>query len=72
MARGYKATRKVGYVVGIDEVGRGPLAGPVAVGAVSVPVERKAAVTKLFRGIRDSKKLSPEAREACGSGGRPS
>lgn len=45
------------FVVGVDEVGRGPLAGPVTVavvGGISV---------KLLHGIRDSKKLSPKSRE---------
>jgi len=52
------------YVVGIDEAGRGPLAGPVAVGAVSVDSERSRRMLKrFFKGIRDSKKLSSEDRE---------
>lgn len=48
-------------IVGIDEAGRGPLAGPVAVGAVRVIHLGK--FQKLVRGIKDSKKLSAEARE---------
>lgn len=48
------------YVVGIDEAGRGPLAGPVAVGAVSIPENFN---KKFFKGIRDSKKLTAEERE---------
>lgn len=53
------------YVIGIDEAGRGPLAGPVAVGAVSVAYpERSRGVLKgFFKGIKDSKKLSSEERE---------
>lgn len=51
------------YVVGIDEVGRGPLAGPVAVGAVRVDAEHYALIRKLFPVVRDSKKLSAKARE---------
>ena len=47
------------FVVGIDEVGRGPLAGPVAVGACRIPVNSK----RLFAGIKDSKKLSEKKRE---------
>lgn len=54
------------YTIGIDEVGRGPLAGPVAVGALKLKV--KSVKSKVeegwFRGLRDSKKLSPKAREA--------
>jgi ribonuclease HII len=48
------------FVVGIDEAGRGPLAGPVAVGAVMVTTTFN---KNFFKGIKDSKKLSPEERE---------
>lgn len=44
-------------VVGVDEVGRGALAGPVAVGACAVLV-RDGVVTALPEGVRDSKKLT--------------
>lgn len=47
-------------VVGIDEAGRGPLAGPVAIGAVKIGPHFN---HKFFKGIRDSKKLSAEERE---------
>ena len=50
------------YIVGIDEVGRGPLAGPVAVGAVCLS-DGKINLRKLFPDARDSKKLSPKKRE---------
>ena len=47
-----------GLVAGVDEAGRGPLAGPVVAAAVILddlnPV----------RGLADSKKLSPRRREA--------
>lgn len=49
------------YIVGIDEVGRGPVAGPVAVCAVRVA--RDTGVELLFPGVRDSKTLSPKKRE---------
>jgi ribonuclease HII len=45
-------------VVGIDEVGRGSWAGPLTVGAVVIPRDRR--VNK----IRDSKQLTPARREA--------
>lgn len=48
------------YIVGIDEAGRGPLAGPVAVGVMIIPAKLD---KKFFRGIRDSKKLSSKNRE---------
>jgi ribonuclease HII len=56
---------KMQYVVGIDEAGRGPLAGPVAVGAVSVayPERSRGMLKKFFKGIKDSKKLSESDRE---------
>ena len=47
----------LGYVCGIDEVGRGPLAGPVVAGAVILPRE----CDILY--INDSKKLSEKKRE---------
>ncbi|MBI5798603.1 MAG: ribonuclease HII [Candidatus Yonathbacteria bacterium] len=50
------------YIIGIDEVGRGPLAGPVAVGAVCIYVEHHSGVKKLFPVVRDSKSLTPKMR----------
>ena len=47
----------LGYVCGIDEVGRGPLAGPVVAGAVILPNDCKI----LY--LNDSKKLSAKKRE---------
>lgn len=47
-------------VVGMDEVGRGALAGPVSVGAVAVDL----ATATCPRGVADSKLLTPAAREA--------
>ncbi|MCC6290891.1 ribonuclease HII [Candidatus Nomurabacteria bacterium] len=51
------------YVVGIDEAGRGPLAGPVAVGVVVVDLEQISNLGEYFSGVRDSKKLSGKNRE---------
>lgn len=48
-------------IFGIDEVGRGPLAGPVAAAAVALPLERKD-LAKALRGARDSKELSGRQR----------
>ncbi len=45
------------YICGIDEAGRGPLAGPVVVGAVILPQ------TSFLEGINDSKKVSEKKRE---------
>jgi ribonuclease HII len=46
-----------GPVAGVDEVGRGPLAGPVVAAAVVLPPERR------VDGIADSKQLDAEERE---------
>jgi len=50
------------HTIGIDEVGRGPLAGPVAVGAVCIYAEHYKRVAKLFPVIKDSKKLTAKLR----------
>ena len=50
------------YVVGVDEAGRGPLAGPVAVGVIAVPEGYD--ILTAFPGLNDSKKLSEKKREA--------
>ncbi len=51
--------RDKGYrlVVGVDEAGRGPLAGPVVAAAVILPLNA------VLEGLDDSKKLSPAKRE---------
>lgn len=46
------------YMAGMDEAGRGPLAGPVVAAAVLFPKEI------IIEGINDSKKLSEKKREA--------
>ncbi len=50
-ARGFQ------LIAGLDEAGRGPLAGPVVAAAVILPQGAR------LRGVDDSKKLSPEQRE---------
>jgi len=47
------------YIAGVDEVGRGPLAGPVVCAAVIMPLED----ADLIVGVDDSKKLSAKKRE---------
>lgn len=52
-----KKYEHLGYVCGIDEVGRGPLAGPVVAGAVILPKDSRI----LY--LNDSKQLSAKKRE---------
>ena len=49
----------VKYIAGVDEVGRGPLAGPVVCAAVIMPFDE----ASIIEGIDDSKKLSAKKRE---------
>lgn len=49
--RGYR------YIAGVDEAGRGPLAGPVVAAAVILPRGH------VIQGVRDSKQLKPSTRE---------
>lgn len=53
-----RAAKAQSIIVGLDEAGRGPLAGPVVAGAVILNPERP------IPGLADSKKLSPAKREA--------
>ncbi len=50
------------FLIGVDEAGRGPLAGPVAVGLVIAP--DFLSIAENFPGVADSKALSEEKREA--------
>ena len=56
-----RALQEKGYtlIAGVDEVGRGPLAGPVVCAAVIMPLDRES----LVEGVDDSKKLSEKKRE---------
>jgi len=49
------------FIAGIDEVGRGPLAGPVVAAAVILPLHRDVPWLSL---VRDSKELAPKRRES--------
>lgn len=55
--------RKIKWVVGVDEVGRGCLAGPIAVAVVCMPRSFRLRAKRLGD-LRDSKKLSASKREA--------
>ncbi|MBS5478887.1 MAG: hypothetical protein KHY83_09525, partial [Coriobacteriia bacterium] len=56
----YRLQRELGgpgVLLGVDEVGRGSIAGPLTVGAVALPDE------PIVWGVNDSKQLTPERRE---------
>jgi ribonuclease HII len=50
------------YIAGLDEAGRGALAGPVSVGAVILPND-PTLLSSTLGGARDSKQMTPRARE---------
>lgn len=47
------------YIAGVDEVGRGPLAGPVVVASVIMPLKDE----DIIQGVNDSKKVTEKNRE---------
>lgn len=51
-----------GLIAGVDEVGRGPLAGPIVAGAVILDLDYKQDNDLLY-GLKDSKKLTKKERE---------
>ena len=53
----YNNNSNINYICGIDEAGRGPLAGPVVVASVIMPKK------SIIEGINDSKKVSEKKRE---------
>jgi ribonuclease HII len=62
-------SRTTQYKIGLDEVGRGPIAGPITVGCVALPTKytwtyfKKLQSTGALPPLRDSKKLSENQRE---------
>jgi ribonuclease HII len=50
------------WLIGIDEVGRGPLAGPVCIGLCKFPAGKRRKIWKIIEGVKDSKKLSEAER----------
>ena len=51
------------YIAGLDEAGRGALAGPVSVGAV-ILLNDKSLLSSTLSEVRDSKQLTPRKRES--------
>ena len=51
------------HIAGLDEAGRGALAGPVAVGAVILPID-ETLLSRALVGVRDSKQMTPLERES--------
>ncbi len=51
------------HIAGLDEAGRGALAGPVAVGAVVLPHDDETLLFQALAGVRDSKQLTRLGRE---------
>ncbi len=47
------------FIAGVDEAGRGPLAGPVCVASVIMPLDKNS----IIEGVNDSKKLTEKKRE---------
>jgi ribonuclease HII len=62
LAHEKKLWRAYPYIAGLDEAGRGALAGPVCVGAVILPAGN-ARLRATLSGVRDSKQLTPLGRE---------
>jgi len=57
-------TRGMSRIAGVDEAGRGPLAGPVVAAAAMFPADWcQAGLPWPLRGLNDSKQLTPEQRE---------
>jgi len=53
----------ISYLVGIDEVGRGALAGPVTVAAVLLPRHFRFPISNFQAKLKDSKQLTPKQRQ---------
>ena len=53
----YEKNENCNYICGIDEAGRGPLAGPVVIASVILPKD------SMIEGVNDSKKVSEKKRE---------
>ena len=57
-------TRGIGRIAGVDEAGRGPLAGPVVAAAAILPAQwAKAGLPRELDGLNDSKQLTAAQRE---------
>ncbi|MEO0596005.1 MAG: ribonuclease HII [Chloroflexota bacterium] len=57
LAQGYQ------HIIGIDEAGRGPMAGPLVAGAVCLPLDDIDALKEALKGVKDSKEMTRNQRE---------
>lgn len=61
-----KSFSKITWCIGIDEVGRGPIAGPVTIGvfAIQKKMMQEKKAQQILREVRDSKQLTESQRES--------
>jgi ribonuclease HII len=59
----FQKDKKDHFVIGVDEAGRGPLAGPVVAAAFTFSKSKASMPVELSKGITDSKQVSEGARE---------
>jgi ribonuclease HII len=51
------------YLFGVDEAGRGPMAGPLVAATVCLPLDDLPALLEKLKGVKDSKQMTPRQRE---------
>lgn len=51
------------YLFGVDEAGRGPMAGPLVAATVCLPLDDLPALVEKLRGVKDSKQMTVRQRE---------
>jgi ribonuclease HII len=51
------------YLFGVDEAGRGPMAGPLVAATVCLPLDDLPALLDKLKGVKDSKQMTPRQRE---------
>jgi ribonuclease HII len=51
------------YLFGVDEAGRGPMAGPLVAATVCLPLDDLPNLLEKLKGVKDSKQMTPRQRE---------